>query len=198
MESVSENGRSALVVVPQGEPGTVDVSVRNLNGSARLEDAFSWYEDLLVEDVSPAFGSVGGGEQVRLAGIGLSAQSTVFFGERDAEVGESAFERRSLTVTTPAAEAPGAVDVIVENGSGQWIEPGAFLYLEDDVGAFDVHGFSPSRLPTDGGVVLRVGGNGFTAETQVLIDGAPISCVPRASSTSLSASLVLIRKALPQ
>ena len=92
---------------------------------------------------------------VRLAGIGLSAQSTVLFGERDAEVGESAFERRSLTAP-PAAEAPGAVDVTVENGSGQWVEPGAFLYLEDDVGAFDVHGLSPSRLPPT--VVLCSGG----------------------------------------
>ena len=50
---VSENGRSALCDRTAGEPGTVDVSIRNLNGSARLEDAFSWYEDLLVDDVSP-------------------------------------------------------------------------------------------------------------------------------------------------
>ena len=57
----------------------------------------------------------GGGEVVRLAGIGLSAQSTAL-GERMprwAKVHRAA----QLTVTTPAAEAPGAV---MYCGKRQW------------------------------------------------------------------------------
>ncbi len=177
IEELSEDGREALVRCPAGPPGPVDLTVRNLNGSSTLPDGFTWYEDLIVEEVSPRYGPLSGGLEGRLAGVGLSEESEVLFGAAEASVIASEFERRSLRVTIPAVETPGPVDVTVTNTNGQWTVPNGFLYLAEEDGDFVVHGFSPNRLPSDGGETLLVGGNGFTLETIVQLDGDGIPCV---------------------
>jgi hypothetical protein len=177
VESVAESGRSALVRCPAGEPGVVDVVVRNINGSATIEDGFSWYEDLLLEAIEPAVGLVTGGEPVRLVGIGLSPSSTVRFGDVAAETGAGGLERRTLQVTTPAAATAGPVDITIENTSGSWTTPGGFLYINTEDGPYTVDGFAPNRIPVEGGRTLYIGGNGFTDAVEVTIDGQPLVCL---------------------
>ena len=54
-------------------------------------------------------------------------------------------------MTIPAAATPGPVDVTVTNTNGQWVVENGFLYIDTEDGDFVVHGFSPNRLPSDGG-----------------------------------------------
>ncbi len=177
VESVDESGESALVRCPEGEPGTVDVTVRNLNGSAVIPNGFSWYEDLMLESIEPPWGPLAGGDIVRLVGIGLSANSRVYFGEQEAVVVESGLGRRSLRVQTPAAQIPGNVDVRIENPSGEYTVEDGFLYFDESNGGFAVHGMVPRRLPTDGGASLFIAGLGFDDNTQVWVDDIRLNCV---------------------
>ncbi len=177
IESLDEEGREVVVRCPPGEPGVVDVSVSNLNGESTIPGGFTWFEDLIVDDISPQFGPLSGGNAVRLAGVGLSAESLVEFGAESADVLSSEFERRALRVEAPPAAAPGAVDVVVTNVNGRWTLPSAYLYLPEEDGPFAVYGVAPNRLPTDGGESFWLGGNGFTADTEVELDGRSVGCV---------------------
>lgn len=172
----NEAGTRIEVLLPPGEPGPADVAVQNLNGTVTLRDAFTWYEDLFVDDVNPRWGLATGGTEVRLAGIGLLAASDVRFGEAPAEVVASELDRQRLRVLSPPG-TPGVVDLAVSNGNGDWRGSRAFLYVAADDGPFALDGIAPDRLPTTGGQSFVVGGNGFDAGTRVLLDGEPIACV---------------------
>ena len=68
------------VLSPPGPSSLVDVSVRNPNGSATLEDQFRWLAPLNLNQVEPAWGWLEGGQEVRLYGYGLLEESVVQFG----------------------------------------------------------------------------------------------------------------------
>ncbi len=168
------------VIVPAGEPGIVDVTVRNLNGTATVEDGFVWYEELFVDDIDPPWGPVDGDTEVRLAGIGLSADSAVTFGRGPARVLSSELDRQRLVALTPPAGLPGVVDVTVRNFNGVWQGESAFLYVRSGAGPFTVDGIAPNRVPATGGRDVFIGGNGFDEATRVLLADAageqPIAC----------------------
>lgn len=172
---LAENGTRIEVELPPAEPGTGDVSVRNLNGIATLPDAFTWYEDLFVDDVAPAWGTVDGGDEVRLAGIGLVVESEVLFDGAPATVLTSELERQSLRVTTPPG-APGVADLAVRNVNGEWSGAGRFLYVDSVDGDFRVDAVAPDRLPASGGTPFLVGGNGFEEGVVVTLDGERVGC----------------------
>ncbi len=168
------------VIIPPGEPGTVDVVVRNLNGSATAEDGFTWYEELFVDDIDPPWGLTDGDTEVRLAGIGLLDDSAVTFGRGQAQNVASELDRQRLRVITPPAGLPGVVDVTVRNSNGVWQGEGAFLYVRSSDGPFVVDGIAPDRVPASGGRDVFIGGNGFDDATRVLLGDAggetPIAC----------------------
>lgn len=172
----NDEGTRLTVTLPPGEPGTADVMVRNLNGTVTLRDAFTWYEDIFVDDVAPRWGLVTGGTEVRLAGIGLLAESEVTFGAAAGEVLASELDRQRLRVLSPPG-APGVVDLAVSNSNGTWRGARAFLYVAADDGPFGVDGVAPDRLPATGGQSFFVGGNGFDAGTRVLLDDEAVACV---------------------
>ena len=78
-----------------------------------------------------------------------------------------------LRVLTPAADAPGPVDLVIENTNGRWEEAAGFIYLAAESEEFAVHGVAPGRVPTEGEYRF-VGGTGFYEQTRVQIDGVPV------------------------
>ena len=176
VETLAEDGTEVRVRVPASAPKVVDVSVRNINGEARAADAFTWYELMVVDEVTPPWGSVSGGEEIRFSGTGLMEESDVVFGDAAATVMASEFDRHRLSVESPAAVGPGPVDLSIANTNGAWTGTGAFLYVSDELGAFGVTGLVPSRVPARGGAEFYVGGNGFTQDTTVEVDGEPVFC----------------------
>ncbi len=161
--------------VPAGVAGPVDVVVRNVNGTARLEDGYTYYEDLLVADIAPRWGFSEGGEEVLLSGTGLLEASEVSFGGGRARVVASELDRARLRVETPAHE-PGAVGVSVSNSNGEWSRDGAFLFVDRDGAGFGIDGVVPGRVASVGGQTFLVGGRGFTAQTRVTVDGVLVPC----------------------
>ena len=176
VETLAEDGRQVRVRVPASAPRVVDVSVRNINGEARAPDAFTWYELMVVDEVSPPWGSTAGGEEIRFAGTGLMEESTVLFGETPGVVLASEFDRNRLSVESPGRATPGPVDLSIDNTNGAWRGPSAFLYVADEEGPFEFTGVVPNRVPTRGGNTVFIGGNGFTEDTEVQIDGEPVFC----------------------
>lgn len=168
------------VIAPPGPPGTVDVVVRNLNGQATAPQSYTWYEELFVDDIEPMWGLTDGDTEVRLAGIGLLADSNVTFGRGTAQNVASELDRQRLRVLTPPAGLPGVVDVTVRNSNGIWQRENGFLYVRSSEGPFVVDGVVPDRLPATGGRSFFVGGNGFDEATRVrLADGGaetPVAC----------------------
>lgn len=163
------------VLAPPHTPGVVDVRVRNVNGESRLVGAFTYTEDLVVDDVTPRFGTVNGGDEVRLAGAGLLLSSVVTLGGENADVLASELNRQRLTIRTPA-HGPGMVDLQIANTNGELERPDAFLYVPAADGPFALHGVVPNRLPDIGNQPFVVGGNGFTDDTSVFVDGETVPC----------------------
>jgi hypothetical protein len=75
------DGRRLAVVVPAGDPGTVDVSVTVGDETVILEDGYT-YDSIAVE---PTSGSVSGGTYVTIIGSGTSFAEgdTVIFGRTE-------------------------------------------------------------------------------------------------------------------
>ena len=69
-------------------------------------------QKLSITSITPARGSLGGGEQLDLAGSGVEATSKVFVGDSEAAVQWRAGTTH-IFVTAPAAKSAGLVDVRV-------------------------------------------------------------------------------------
>lgn len=170
---VDENQLTA--VVPAGEPGPVEVLVRNEYGEARVAEGYTYFEDLLVLGLEPRWGYTDGGTEVAIRGAGLIDESTVKFGDATAEVLRSELDRTLLTVRTPRA-TPGLVAVSVDNINGAWRGPDAFLFVDEGETAFAAVGVVPSRVSVGGGDTFEVGGAGFDDTTTVSLDGEVVEC----------------------
>jgi len=162
-------------LLPSGEPGIVDVLIRNINGELRLPQAFSYYEEIFLEALQPQWGWSTGGEEISLSGAGLLLESQVRFGDAEAEPLQSELERQRLKVLSPPHE-PGLVTVAVENINGLVQREQAFLYLDPEEEELSLEAVVPQRLPSSGGGRILVGGSGFTEEVQIFLDGERIFC----------------------
>ena len=170
-----ESPDSLLVVTPPHPAGVVDVVIRDPSGVLELESAYTYQTPLGLDQLSPRWGDLSGGQTLELYGFGFTVDTRVRIGGREAEVIEARPPAR-LTVLSPSSESPGWAELSLENTNGLFEEAKAFLYLDNVFGAFEVFGSIPNRLPSDLGGSLIIGGNGFTEETTVSIDGQMVTC----------------------
>ena len=170
---VDEHRVTALV--PAGEPGPVEILVRNAFGEVRVPAGYTYFEDLVVLALEPRWGPVEGGTEVGLRGAGLITGGTVKFAAADAEILRSELDRTRLVVRTPAGAA-GLTAVSVDNLNGAWRGTDAFLYIDESATAFGVLGVVPGRVAAQGGDVFEVGGAGFDETTTVTLDDVAVEC----------------------
>ena len=91
---------------------------------------------LMLSSINPATGPMAGGTAVNVLGRGFETGAKVFFGQHEGVVGATTAAR--IDVTTAAAFLPGAVDVIVQNPSGEEVRlDDAFTYTESIVPTLD-------------------------------------------------------------
>ena len=110
-----------ITATSPGGSGTVDVIVTTSSGTspAGAADQFTYTSlaAVAVISVSPNNGSIAGGDQVTITGVGFTGATAVTFGTIDA----ASFQVDSdvqITVTTPAAAGTGTVDVTVTAPGG--------------------------------------------------------------------------------
>jgi hypothetical protein len=130
-------GATISCVTPSGMVGPVEVVVtQGGNREAKLPLGF-WYFDPAqrgstpsIAAVTPALGPQTGGTMVMITGGGYAAGARVYFGALEATQ-VTVVSSSTLTAVTPAAAAPGPVDVRVQNADGQVVTQNqGFVYVD--------------------------------------------------------------------
>lgn len=173
---------SLSVQTPSGSAGAVDITVTTPFGSATQTAGFTYMlPPPSVTSVSPAFGPLGGGIEVTIAGDHFTGVVEVRFGANPA----TAFTYVSptqITATVPAGGS-GPVDVTVTTAEGTGSLADGFAYVAPPT--FD--NISPDQGHPDGGEEVVITGTGFVPGTTVTIGGNAATVISIDSPTQLTA-----------
>ena len=142
--------------------------------------------------IDPPSGPQAGGNVVKITGTGFLAGTTVQFGTVQSP-SVKVDSPTTLSVTVPAAQAAGAVDVTVEILGGAKVTlPGAYTYKDEpkQTGAAPpIATIDPPSGPQTGGNVVKITGTGFLAGTTVQFGTVQSSSVQIDSPTTLSVTV---------
>ncbi|MFW6369109.1 MAG: IPT/TIG domain-containing protein, partial [Myxococcota bacterium] len=173
------------VVTPVLEPGTMDVTVQNPNGTAVCSSCFTFEEDdepadpefeVRIDEISPSKGPADGGTRIRIEGKGfllgfaevgedVRDRTAVLFGDNTA-VDFDVIDDRLIDVVTPPGNG-GERSVRVQNPNGEALCEGCFRYFVP----LSAGAITPNASPLEGGVAITLTGTGFTDDTVVLVGG---------------------------
>jgi hypothetical protein len=116
---------------PAQSAGTVDVRVTTVGGTSGTgsADQFTYMDAPGIDHISPNSGSVSGGQSVTVTGTNFDtiSDTTVTFGGTAGAV--TAVTGTTITVTTPARDNGGAVDVVVTAPGGSATSTGGYTYV---------------------------------------------------------------------
>lgn len=147
---IEDQGDSFIkVIVPNGG-GTVDVRIEAYDG---IEDSLieEFTYSPTIESVTPATGGLGGGDEVRISGTGLSLDTVVKFGSTEATVDDVSDDGTELWVFSPARVSAGLVNVTVEDlASDSNVLTNGFRYVDEPT----ITSFTPSEGNVDTQVVV--------------------------------------------
>lgn len=174
------------VIVPAADvPGPVDVTLENPNGqSAVVPAGYTYFIPApVVTNVSPASGSVLGGDIVYIDGAHISPGVTVYFGNQAATL-LNYYSKERIRVRTPASAQAGLVPVRLVNPDNQEaVWDGLFEYLLPP--APSVTAVTPAEGSVDGGEAVTISGANFQAGTQVFF-GEQSATVVGLTSTQIT------------
>lgn len=188
---VTEIAASALTVqTPAGAAGSrVDVTVSSTNnGSYTVVEGFYYYSgagSLEVYQVAPNVGSIAGGTEVVLSGVGLDAVTSVSFGSNLVASGDFSVQTASyIILLSPSASSTGAVDVQVDTGSLTDTLVDGFTYVD----ALGLTAIDPNTGDVAGGTAVILTGSGFATGATVFIGSLPASAVVVVNETTITAN----------
>lgn len=160
-----------LVSAPAGaSAGLVDITLLDDRTDARLDGAFEYLSGAQQPGLTaarPGAGSTAGGTEVVVTGFGFDRPgATVRFGDAQATIIEA--HATWARVQTPAASAPGVVDVVLRDNTGELGRlTGGFEYAQ----ALWIDAVQPARGSVDGGQQVTLTGEGFTGLERLMFGG---------------------------
>ncbi|MET7381473.1 IPT/TIG domain-containing protein [Streptomyces sp. NPDC005526] len=172
-------GTALIATTPPGAPGPATVTVEATSGSASITGGFTYLLAPAALAVSPGQGTVTGGTQVTITGIGLSGATSVTFDGAPATIDSDS--DTTITVSTPPG-APGSATVVVTTPGGT-SNPLTFTYVPLPVPV----GISPTQGPSTGGTRATITGSSLSSVTLVTFDGAPAT-IESSSDTAVTFS----------
>ncbi len=178
-------GVSITATVPAGSPGPVTVTVVNADGkSGSLANGYTYIGAPSVTSVTPASGTIAGGNSVTITGSGFVAVPTVTFGGT-AATNVAFVSSTSITAIVPA-HAAGPVAVAVRNTDGQTgTMNNGYTYVAPPT----ITSATPGQGPAAGGTVVTIAGTGFVSGATVTFGGTAATAVTvGAGGTSLTAT----------
>ncbi len=117
------------MTTPAHPADVVDVEIVRGAISATMKDAFSFEEDTSLLGFEPVRGAVAGGTYVVFRGTALQRITEVLFGGVEA-TDLTLLDAQTLAVKTPAAMAPGNVEVMLRTSEGvELVSPQNYLYF---------------------------------------------------------------------
>lgn len=134
-------------------------------------------------EINPNSGPSVGGTRVQLRGEGLAADSQVLIGGQPV-LDMLLRNQRIITFRTPPGR-PGPASIRVTNSLGEASLEDGFTYFD----ALDLHGIEPPTGPRAGGIAVTVRGEGFDAQTAVLVGGRSVVAMELISSQEIKGYL---------
>jgi hypothetical protein len=173
---ISDTDDQILVVSPSGYSlGTVCVTVTTPGGTSAMSaaDQFTYVQSPNLTAVSPASGSVYGGDTVTIDGYDMTAAESVFFGSNLATILSNTDGEMQVLSPEATGDAAGAVDVTVvtQYGTSPIVSSDQFTYASLPV----VTGVSQSSGSAAGGTAVVICGNDLDSATAVNFGDTPAS-----------------------
>jgi len=167
-----------LTVLTPAGVGLVDVVISGPNGTATLQDGFTYVpagggtdEPGTVISFTPTTGPEAGGTSVTIIGTGFTGADSVTFGDTPG-TNFTVVSDNEITVTSPAGA--GSVEVTVVGApNGDIVAPAPFVYVPATGGgiATTVTTVAPTTGPEAGGTSVVIRGSGFNAIDEVRFNG---------------------------
>jgi hypothetical protein len=155
-------------VVPAQSAGMVDVQVATAAGISAIAQPADQYTFVAtapaITAVSPASGTILGGDTVLISGSNLSGTTQVTFGGTSAVF--AVLSPTQIQATTPARSA-GQVDIVVTTPYGSSPTGAADKFTFQVIAGPVVTGLSPAAGPNSGGNSLTITGSHFTGTAAV-------------------------------
>ncbi|MCM3208584.1 IPT/TIG domain-containing protein [Paenibacillus illinoisensis] len=154
------------------QPGTVDVTVENPDGTQIILPSAFTYEvppKMELTGVAPGEGYTTGNDTVTLTGKLFEKSSKVYFGDVEAQ-GFVYYSQDKITVKSPVWSQEATVDVKVVNTDGtESVLSQAFKYISPPPpNAPSITSINPSNGPLAGGTVVYIDGKDIVAGAKVL------------------------------
>jgi hypothetical protein len=170
------------VRLPPGKAGLAHVTIENDNGLFVCSACFTYYDELVLSQVSPKEGPLRGGTVVTLGGQGFTSDVEVLFGAyRAPEV--TVVSATELRAVAPRGAAEGLVDVVVFSKNGVGSQRRVFRYVAD----LRIGDITPPTGPVAGGTPVTLTGQGLEGATQVLFGDQPAQSFTVDGPTQLTA-----------
>jgi len=181
---VVDSNTQLTVTQPAHIAGKVDLITSNSYGTDIWTNGFTFVAPPTVADISPATGSIAGGDTIIIIGTDFTESSRVFIGgvrATDEYIDTPPLDTQ-LTVVTPPGVV-GTADVRVKTYYGQVTETAAFEYGESP----EALALSKSSGSTAGGDTVVITGNNFTDPSYVMFGGVFSENVVIDSDTQITA-----------
>ena len=182
-ESFIVNGDTQIVAIsPPEAPGSVAVTVTTPQGTSSTESSnpFTYAPVPIVFAVSPAFGSLRGGNTVLITGASFLTNGTAFDGRTEVDFGGVpgtilGYEGYDILAWVPPGSSYGTVNVTVVTAGGASATSSAdqYTYLPPPA----VTGLSRSSGAVEGGTPVVVTGTNLAGATEVDFGGDPATIV---------------------
>lgn len=171
---------TATCVTPAKAAGSYTVAVTNAAGTGSLTNGYTYEGNPTIASIAPAAGTTAGNTTVTITGTNFLSASGVTIGGLNCTT-LSISSATSLTCKTPA-NAAGAYDVVVTNGSGSATLVAGYTYE----GAPTVAGVVPGAGTTAGNTLVTVTGTGFLSATAVTFGGTACTSITIVDGTTLT------------
>ncbi len=172
---------SLTCTTPANAAGSVIIKVTNTDTqSGMLNSGFRYEGAPTLSSITPASGSITGGNTVTLAGTQFATATSVSIGG-NACTSLVKVSPTSLTCTTPA-KAAASYNVVVTNPTGSATLINGFTYYPGPT----VTAISPTTGGTAGGAAVTVTGTNFRAGATVKIGSVACGTVTVVSATSIT------------
>ena len=181
VKSVDAVAHSAVVEVPAGEIGRVDVTLTNSNGSDTAVEAYRYEAFIEVYEVLPGFGPVQGGTPITISGTGFDSTAQVRVGALPAAA-VKVVDSQTITASTPPG-TPGLANITVLQGGLTDTLVGGFVYTAP----MDLWVVDPGQGSVAGGTLVKLLGSGFPSDSKVSFGGIPATHVKVVSPSVIEA-----------
>lgn len=164
---------SVTCLAPASTVGVVDLAIYGkAKKSNTLPAAYTYQVAPSIDAIVPVTGYAVGGDDVQITGEGFTSGAIVLIGGSTCKEVE-VVDENTINCKTPPRTA-GVKSIIITNPDGQTdtLED-AFTYTAAPI----ITSVSPSGGALAGGTVLTINGSGFTASTDIVMDGASCSSV---------------------